>query len=88
MPDDERRPILLRAKNPIYSVTPGASPYTYTATDDGVLYAAGGTVSVVSFDRLGTSLSLGLLAGTYAMRRGDSVTITYVVAPTLNWVPA
>jgi hypothetical protein len=86
---DEARPALTsRAKNPIGTVAPGASPYVFTASEDGVLYLSGGTVSIVSFKRFGNSLSLGLLAGSYPMRRGDGLTITYVVAPTLNWVPS
>lgn len=87
MPDESRPVLLGRVKNPISVVTPGASPYVFTATEDGVLYLSGGTVSVVSFGRFGSSLSLGLLAGSYPMRRGDTLTITYAVAPTLNWVP-
>ena len=86
--ESSRRPLSTKAKNPIYTVTPGASPYTFTSPEDGVLYMNGGTVSIVSYARATVSLSLGLLAGSYPMRRGDTLVITYVVAPTLNWVPS
>ena len=72
---------------PIQPVTPGASPYTYTATQPGSLSVQGGTVSLASYARAGVSLSLGLTAGLIPMATGDKVTITYVVAPTLNFIP-
>jgi hypothetical protein len=51
------------------------------------MYVNAGTVSVVSMGRAATSLSLGLLNGAFPMAKGDTLTITYVVAPDLNWVP-
>jgi len=72
---------------PIQAVTPGASPYAYTATQDGALSVQGGTVSLVAFARAGASLTLGLTNGLVQMATGDKVTITYTVAPTINFIP-
>ena len=72
---------------PIQSVSPSGSPYTYTATQPGSLSVQGGTVSLASYARAGVSLSLGLTAGLIPMTTGDKVTITYAVAPTLNFIP-
>lgn len=72
---------------PIQSVTPGASPYTYTAMQPGSLSVQGGTVSLTSYARAGVSLTLGLSGGLIPVSTGDAVTITYAVAPTLYFIP-
>lgn len=71
----------------IQAVTPGASPYTYTAKQSGALSIQGGTVSLASLSRNGVSVTLGLVSGLISLSSGDSVTITYVVAPTINFIP-
>lgn len=72
---------------PIQSVTPGASPYTYTAPGNGSLSIRGGTVSLATYARAGVSITLGLNAGIVPVATGDKVTITYAVAPTINFIP-
>ena len=68
-------------------VTPGASPYTYTASQLGVMYLSGGTVSLMQLIRGSTTLGLGLLAGAFLMSPSDRLVTTYLVAPTMVWVP-
>lgn len=69
------------------SVTLGASPASFVAPTAGVLYLSGGTVTALSLVRGGVSLAIGILGGSVRMRRRDSATITYLVAPTAVWVP-
>lgn len=69
-------------------VTPGASPYTYTAPVKGFLILSGGTVSAVAFSRDGTTFySYGVTAGPFPLNAADRIRITYTVAPTLTFVP-
>lgn len=72
---------------PIQAVTVGASPYAYTAPQQGALSIQGGTVSAVTLKRGGTTVTLGLTAGLVPVSTGDVVTITYTAAPTLNLIP-
>lgn len=69
-----------------YAVTPGASPYTFTATQRGQMFVEGGTVSAISFTR-NSSHSLSATSGTVSMSPGDKLTVTYSVAPTLTYIP-
>lgn len=48
------------AAQPVQAVTPGASPYTYTALANGVLSVTGGSVSSVSIIRQGVSVATGI----------------------------
>jgi hypothetical protein len=70
----------------IVPVTVTASPFTYTATTAGTLFMQGGTVSAVSLTRSGTTIPATVAAT--PVRAGDAVTITYTVAPTVNFAPA
>jgi hypothetical protein len=69
------------------AVTPGASPYTYTAPRKGFLIVNGGTVSQISYSRSGTFHVTGQISGMVNMNQYDQVQITYSAAPTLTWVP-
>ena len=66
----------------VSAVTVGASPFDYTATRDGFVSIVGGTVSAVAYVREGVSTSLGVVA-VVPVKRGDTVRITYTVAPTV-----
>jgi lysophospholipase L1-like esterase len=70
--------------------TIAASPATYTNTTGAplMLYVAGGTVSAITLARQGTALTTGFTSGAFQLAQGDSVTITYTVAPTLTVQPA
>lgn len=68
------------------SVTVGASPYSYTPTDDGLVVVTGGTVSALAYGRNGVFTGLGLLAGLVPIKAGDTLRITYAVAPTVSFI--
>lgn len=68
------------------SVTVGASPYSYTPTDDGLVVVTGGTVSALDYGRNGVFTGLGLLAGLAPIKAGDTLRITYAVAPTVSFI--
>jgi 2-keto-4-pentenoate hydratase len=71
----------------IQTLTPGASPYTYTATADGAVIVNGGTVSLIAFVRAGTVVGTGETAGMFPVRSGDGIRVTYSVVPTMRFVP-
>jgi hypothetical protein len=73
------------------TVTPGASPYTYTNTS-GVPeeVTVGGTgVSQILFIRSPDTggLSTGLTSGIFMLEPRDGLKVTYSVAPTMLRVP-
>lgn len=70
------------------SITVGASPFTYTAPENGTVIVNGGTVSVVAFSRQGTLVGTGMTAGMFPVSIGDSIRVTYSVAPNVRFVPA
>jgi hypothetical protein len=69
------------------SVTVGASPFVFTATRDGLMLINAGTVSLVEIGRQGTFSIAGVLAGAFPLRLGDSLRVTYVVVPTMTFLP-
>ena len=71
----------------IQAITPGASPYTYRAQQEGTLSIVGGTMSALSLTRAGVSVSLAVSTPMIPLSPGDAVTITYTVAPTLKLIP-
>jgi hypothetical protein len=81
----------LRAGQPaVASVTPGASPYTYQTTTGypQQITVSGGTVSLIEVQALGGSFfTTGLTSGTFLVRQGHRLRITYSAAPTMIAVP-
>lgn len=69
----------------VQAVTPGASPYTFTAPDPGKLVVQGGTVSLIELGRGSTFVTTGLTSGIVPVARGDLVRVTYTVVPTVNF---
>lgn len=69
----------------VLAVTVGASPFDYVAARDGFVSIVGGTVSAVALVRQGASTSLGVVA-VVPVKKGDTVRITYTVAPTVKLV--
>lgn len=69
----------------VSAVTVGASPFDYVAARDGFVSIVGGTVSAVAYVREGVSTSLGVVA-VVPVKKGDTVRITYTVAPTVRLV--
>jgi 2-keto-4-pentenoate hydratase len=76
---------LMAATAPPASVAVGASPFTYTAPDRGVLVLQGGTVSLVELGRKGTFVTTGLTTAVLNVSKGDQVRVTYAVLPTLTF---
>ena len=72
---------------PIVAVTPSGSPYTYIAAKPGSVSVAGGTVTAISITRGGTTVTLGATAGLFSLSTGDTMTVTYAVAPTIHFIP-
>lgn len=68
------------------SITVGASPFSYTAPRGGVVIVYGGSVSVVSFTRVGT-YTTGQTQGMFTLGAGDILTVTYSGAPTMTFAP-
>jgi hypothetical protein len=71
---------------PESAITPGASPYTYTALFEGWMLVQGGTVSAIALQRT-SSHTTGLMAGVFPMSRLDQITVTYIGAPTMVFFP-
>lgn len=73
---------------PESTLTPAASPYTYTASQKGFLIVQGGTVTLVQWSRGGVANhTTGATQGCFPLSAGDSLVITYSVAPTLTYCP-
>ena len=69
------------------ALTPSASPYTYTSTDDCSVIVNGGTVSAIAIVRGATAYTTGATAGQFRLRTGDKLRITYTVVPTVTHFP-
>lgn len=68
---------------PAVPVTLGASPYVYTAASRGVVFIAGGGISLLEFSRDSgvTWYPTGAFYGCFFLATGDQLRITYVDAP-------
>lgn len=73
----------------VASVTVGTTPFIYQAERAGTLFLSGGTTSTVTISRDGkTFYPTGVLAGSFPLRQGDQLSISYSVGPpTVTWVP-
>lgn len=83
-----------RAMTAAEAVTPGASPYTFTANRDGILIVSNGTsltydtyVSQIEYLRKGAATAISVTAGLFPLLVGDGIRITYTVAPTVTFIP-
>jgi hypothetical protein len=74
-----------------FAPTVGASPYTFTNSgrSDATAIVSGGTLSAVDFSRNGTTFInvSGIGPAQVQLSPGDSIKLTYTVAPTLTVVP-
>lgn len=68
------------------TVTLGASPDIQTASVDGAYLVSGGTVTAIEYRRGGANYATGVVAGQFVVASGDSIRITYTVAPTVYFV--
>ena len=80
--------VLVQAAAPITSVEVDASPFAFRAGARGTLSITSGTVSDISITRNMVSAATGLTAGLVPVANGDVVTVTYTVAPTIQFIPA
>ncbi len=72
---------------PAVDVTPTGSPYQYESDISGNLVVRGGTISEISIVRGTSNVITGVTAGVFPMMRGDTVSVTYTVAPTMTFLP-
>lgn len=80
---------LQNASVAVIPITPGASPFAYTALAEGLVTVVGGTVSAISITRGATVVPTGVTAGSFPVSQGDIVTVTYSVVPTsMNFIPS
>ena len=75
------------SSRPPVTVTPGLSPFTYTALAQGYLSVTAGTVTSVSITRQGVTVPVGMLTGLFPASRLDQIQITYTVVPTVVFLP-
>jgi hypothetical protein len=73
--------------NPVGVLTPPAVPattvaYTNTSGLDCTVFVTGGTVTVIAVN----ATSTGLTSGTFRVPAGQTIAITYTVAPTWVWI--
>lgn len=71
------------------TITVGASPFTYsnTSASNQQLFIQGGTVSAITFNpNGGTGIPLNEVTNVLVLRPGDTVTVTYTVAPTMTTI--
>ena len=80
------RSLVRRSKDAPMAQTVGASPAAITAPNDGAMFINGGTVSQVQLTRSGWTLNCGQNANPVPVRTGDVVTITYTVAPSVQFL--
>ena len=78
---------LINPPSAIAPITLTGSPFSYQTAEKGTVSIVGGTVSAVAIIRGQTTLSTGLTAGLFPLGLDDTITITYTVAPTVNFIP-
>ena len=74
---------------PTAGITVGSSPFKYVAPQGGSVIVNGGSTTQISFSRDGANFFItGLTAGIFPLSQGDTLQVTYPVAPpTLTFVP-
>lgn len=77
---------LLGSPAPIAAVTVAPSPASFTASQRGTVGISAGTLTSVSLTRAGTTVALGT-SRSVSVATGDVVTVSYSVAPTINFIP-
>ncbi len=73
----------------VSTITPGASPYTYTNNDGfpQVVTITGGTVSSIQYKRGATAITLGITTGQIVLQPNDITIVTYSSVPTMRKFP-
>lgn len=78
---------LLGAPAAISAVPVSASPTSFTASQRGTVGISAGTLTSVTLSRAGTTISLGSTTRSVTVAPNDVVTVSYTVAPTINFIP-
>jgi hypothetical protein len=68
--------------------TVSGSPFSFTATEPGMIAISGGTVIAVTLTRGATVINLGATPKLIPVAIADTVTITYSVLPTISFIPS
>jgi hypothetical protein len=68
------------------SITVGASPFAYQATQKGFVVVTGGTVSNIQITRTGT-YTTGQTSGVFPLSLADILTVTWSGKPTMTFFP-
>jgi hypothetical protein len=72
---------------PVETITAGASPFAYTAPASGSVLLRGGTVTFTDLIRGPSPLPLGMTSGLIPVAAGDTLVVTYTVAPSMFFIP-
>lgn len=75
---------------PVTAISPGGSPFTWQNPESVpvLVVISVGTVTLLEYSiDNSTWLTLGLIAGAFKLNPGQWIKVTYVVAPTMNYVP-
>ena len=80
MPHSDEVLSRMQSTTPPFSVSVPSSPFTYTATDAGVIVLQGGTATLVELGRKGIFVNVGVLVGPIYLSKGDQLRITYSAA--------
>jgi hypothetical protein len=67
-------------------VAAGSSPVTYQASQRGTMSISGGTLTSVTLTRAGVAVPFGT-SRVIPMLNADTVTVSFSVAPTINFLP-
>lgn len=70
------------------TITVGVSTFVYSTDISGTVVVRGGTVSEISIVRGTDNIVTGVTAGPIPLLRGDSIAVTYSVAPTMTFLPS
>ena len=72
---------------PVQSIPLSGSPHTLSIGSNGLLAITGGTLSLVEYGRAGAFVGVMSASGVIPVYAGDSVRITYLVAPAVSLIP-
>lgn len=73
----------------VAGIAVGSSPFKYIASQGGSVIVNGGSTTQIAFSRDGNNFFItGLTAGMFKLAQGDTLQVTYPVAPpTMTFVP-
>ena len=78
---------LAAAPGGVQAISPTASPFAFVAPADGMLISTGGAGLGLTLTRGRSTIPLAAGGGLIPLSQGDTVTLTYSVAPSLHFVP-